>query len=766
MTAPRSPGRGQLLIMLLATLMVCSAGFAQPFDNCPNPKGGDCVTETPGIPGCLNQSCCDIVCVFELTCCAVEWDDLCVEIALAQCTVCGPGNGDCFKANGTPGCDDADCCQTVCDADPSCCELEWDAFCVLAAEILCVCKPGDAPANDDCIDAISISDGLTAFTNRCATPDGPSHPGLPCGQDLSEDLGRDVWFHYTATFTGTARADTCGDADYNTELAVYDGCVCPVDPETILGCDAAGEICPGFGSQVIFEVKADNCYTIRVGGVGSADGSGLLFVGEDVPPEPPANDNCDDAISLLLGQVTMFDNSFATTDGIPSIVCSFGGQADIDNDLWYDFTPNVDGTFQVSLCGSSFDTKLAVYDGCVCPTPGNPLDCNDDVCDIQSRVTFDGVAGQCYKIRAGSSPGNPTPSGSGQIEIIQTAGCSSGNTSLTHSLDDAIFPANSVACGDNITTADNAYARSYNLAALLPGQPIDINCVTWGIELNNFVDVTAQVSIYEDVDGGPPLGPDDDLQLLASRPLLIPADTQRELMTVTFDPPIAIDPDIVLVVELALPDTTDVTGVWVGSNSNGQTDPGYIRSDFCGVPTYIDIADLPGCGPCANMHIVNSVIGTTKGDGGSVGPYDFNAFRGFYDSGDLSSLLASDDNDLCYEPGITIFPAEAPITLDFFGTLPNDSPASLDVTIESSANTVGLELTFSFWNFNTNSWDVVGTDTQSFNTDTVRTFAGTPADHVEPGTGEVRTRYEVRVVSIIFLFPWLDCIDQVFWTVN
>ncbi len=147
-------------------------------------------------------------------------------------------------------------------------------------------------------------------------------------------------------------------------------------------------------------------------------------------------------------------------------------------------------------------------------------------------------------------------------------------------------------------------------------------------------------------------------------------------------------------------------------------------------------------------------------------PVDFNAFRGFHDSGDLNSLLESDDNRLCYEPGIVLNQDEAPITLDFFGTLPNDSPASLEVTIESSANTVGLELTISFWNYNTNSWDIVGVEEQTFAADTVRTFAGVPADHVEPGTGEVRTRYEVRQAGIVFLFPWTDCIDHVFWTTS
>ena len=145
-------------------------------------------------------------------------------------------------------------------------------------------------------------------------------------------------------------------------------------------------------------------------------------------------------------------------------------------------------------------------------------------------------------------------------------------------------------------------------------------------------------------------------------------------------------------------------------------------------------------------------------------PDDFAAFRGFYNSGDLVDLLESDDSDLCYNPGIVLFPTEAPITLDFFGTVPNNAPSTLDVTIESSANTVGLGLTISFWNFNTNSWDVVGTAVQSLNDDVVRTFAGTPADHINQITCEVRTRYEVRQVSLIFLFPWLDCVDHVYWT--
>ena len=158
------------MIALLASLLVCSAGVAQPFENCPNPRGGDCFEVTPKIPGCQLQSCCEAVCKQAPECCDFEWDEFCVTIAEEVCSVCGPGNGDCFEANGTPGCDDAACCEAVCDVLPDCCAKVWDGFCAVAAEILCNCDPGDAPANDDCVDAIDINEGGSAIPYRDEDP--------------------------------------------------------------------------------------------------------------------------------------------------------------------------------------------------------------------------------------------------------------------------------------------------------------------------------------------------------------------------------------------------------------------------------------------------------------------------------------------------------------------------------------------------------------------------------------------------------------------
>lgn len=65
-----------------------------------------------------------------------------------------PGSGSCFSANGTPGCDDAACCQTVCGFDPFCCDTEWDSFCADEANETCVggntCFPSCGKQNVEC----------------------------------------------------------------------------------------------------------------------------------------------------------------------------------------------------------------------------------------------------------------------------------------------------------------------------------------------------------------------------------------------------------------------------------------------------------------------------------------------------------------------------------------------------------------------------------------------------------------------------------------
>ena len=74
------------------------------------------------------------------------------------------------------------------------------------------------------------------------------------------------------------------------------------------------------------------------------------------------------------------------------------------------------GDVTVSLAGSSFDTMLAVYDGCAYyPSANDLIECNDDSgSGYTSEIVFDAVAGNQYLIEVG---GYGTDSGQGLLTI-------------------------------------------------------------------------------------------------------------------------------------------------------------------------------------------------------------------------------------------------------------------------------------------------------------------------------------------------------------
>ncbi len=65
-------------------------------------------------------------------------------------------------------------------------------------------------------------------------------------------------------------------------------------------------------------------------------------------------------------------------------------------DVVYVVTPGTTVTVNVSLCGSSYDTGLGVFEGC--PDTGTNLACNDDWCGLQSCVTATLLGGHTYYI--------------------------------------------------------------------------------------------------------------------------------------------------------------------------------------------------------------------------------------------------------------------------------------------------------------------------------------------------------------------------------
>ena len=181
----------ELCVFLARTNSACSgiSGCATGASNvCGDPCTGSCCTAN-GSPGCDSEDCCDLICTtLDSFCCDNEWDVYCAEQARITCNYngeangnpnpdfdacpapkCGTlGSGSCCIPNGTPLCDDKDCCEAVGSIDPYCTTVSWDENCVTIAVTngACDCEGGVAcgdPAAGDCCTA-----GNTPFCNNNA----------------------------------------------------------------------------------------------------------------------------------------------------------------------------------------------------------------------------------------------------------------------------------------------------------------------------------------------------------------------------------------------------------------------------------------------------------------------------------------------------------------------------------------------------------------------------------------------------------------------
>ncbi len=255
---------------------------------------------------------------------------------------------------------------------------------------------GGGPANDLCATASPITDGATAYDTTGATTDGPGDAGC----EFDGQTYHDIWFAYTATCDGELTVSTCGTADYDTDLVLYDGTDCNALSLIVCDDDTAG--CADFSTEISAAVVSGNEYLIRVGGFSDGDqGTGTLNVSCVGGGGGGDNNLCGDATEIFDG-TTPYDTTGATTDGPGDASCEFDGQT--YHDIWFTYTATCTGDLTVSTCNdASYDTDLVLYDGTDC----NSLvliDCSDDAAgcaDFSSEIVAPVVLGNDYLIRVG-----------------------------------------------------------------------------------------------------------------------------------------------------------------------------------------------------------------------------------------------------------------------------------------------------------------------------------------------------------------------------
>ncbi len=143
---------------------------------------------------------------------------------------------------------------------------------------------GPGLAGDDCLSAIPASMGETAFDTSPMTDSAQSWTGDCSGPAISQD----IWFRFTAPYSGTMRVSTCDRVDFNTAVEVYSG-NCNGLISLASSCDTTS-CSTGSSTTSDFSIEKDQIYRIRIGGLpGTPSGSGTLLI-EVIPPPPHLNE--------------------------------------------------------------------------------------------------------------------------------------------------------------------------------------------------------------------------------------------------------------------------------------------------------------------------------------------------------------------------------------------------------------------------------------------------------------------------------------------
>ena len=170
---------------------------------------------------------------------------------------------------------------------------------------------------DTCADARDIEAGTFSGSTEGASSDGSA----TCA---SSDNSPDEWFRFTAPEDGVLSAETCGNDDYDTALAIYSDC--PGDESNELECN--DDSC-GLRSRVSHRVDAGSSYLIRVSGYNRASGEYTLNVAFGLPPEPGDGADIAAAATGAISQVGRLGSTVALS--MSSTLCNLGDEA-ID---WY-----------------------------------------------------------------------------------------------------------------------------------------------------------------------------------------------------------------------------------------------------------------------------------------------------------------------------------------------------------------------------------------------------------------------------------------------
>ncbi len=557
---------------------------------------------------------------------------------------CIGATGACDVAHATPGCATASCCAAVCALSPDCCAIVWDQGCVDIAIPTCgyfvyACT---APAQpNDCATSPQVitADGSVAFSNVGANSDGPGY-GDSCGSGNNES-NNDVWYRLNAVANGDFSINTCGTVPFDSKLAVYDLGTSPSTfnyntlPDVLVNCNDDGDASclttggVAFASQLSVTVSAGRSYLVCLSTFTNGEtGAGTIQFNV---PEPcvltPATvaeaEPCGQDLNGGCNMTTPVFEPIALGAIVEGTFWSSETTRDTD---WYQFSIPSDRSVTVNLRSASLAQLFILSSGC----PGATLGTGSGSCPTVTTACL--TPGTYYVVVLPSLfVTNPCNSGSlndysleltGVIPttpcpVLMDATCEQPGPDTVAGSASTVLSGNfgqycSTACANLAGyTTDNQWAAVFSGASL----PKQISCINLGVGAlrsqngatgtcgyaASDLPINAQMILYRDINGGAPTAPvseGGDLEVIVTRDVTLPGGLL--FGNVEFDPPLCIENETNIVVCMSYydlgPNTPAASGVPGGAGYRcavaltavAPTLPSnvYSRSIACGVPTY------------------------------------------------------------------------------------------------------------------------------------------------------------------------------------
>jgi hypothetical protein len=218
------------------------------------------------------------------------------------------------------------------------------------------CTPVKGPDNDQCADATEVGEGTFDYDLAASTNDWPGS----CG---ATGAAPDVWFRYTASFTGTAVVSTCGLTTGDSTITVLEECGGP----EILCLD---DFC-GLQTEVTFGVTTGEDYLIRLAGFAGNIHAGQFSIAMLAPcvlapPDKgtPENEPCGTDTNGGCNSIPPIFGTISCGEVVSGTAWASAGTRDTD---WYELT--LDGPHSVTISGQAqFPLQLFIIDNNCPPT--------------------------------------------------------------------------------------------------------------------------------------------------------------------------------------------------------------------------------------------------------------------------------------------------------------------------------------------------------------------------------------------------------------